>query len=70
MNLPSKDVVTISDILKSLFFWKDIYSLDIKKQLIIKESLDKAISDLLPINDLLIEPESFHLNEFDKETEL
>ena len=67
MNLPSKDIATISDILKSLFFWKDIYSLDIKKQLIIKESLDKAISDLLPVNDLLIEPESFDTSENNKD---
>ncbi|OGU41038.1 MAG: hypothetical protein A2315_10890 [Ignavibacteria bacterium RIFOXYB2_FULL_35_12] len=63
MNSPSKNVITISDILNSLFYWKDVYSLDLKKQLIIKESLDKAISDLLPINDLLIEPESFDIDE-------
>lgn len=63
MISPSKNIITISDVLKSLFFWRDIYSIDIKKQLIIKESLDKAISDLLPINDLLNEPESFDFDE-------
>ena len=66
MNSPSKNVITISDILSSLFYWKDIYSLDIKKHLIIKESLDKAISDLLPLNDLLIEPELFDKLESDE----
>ena len=67
MNSPSKNLITISDILSSLFYWKDIYSVDNKRQLIIRDSLDKAISELLPLNDLLIEPELFDRNEFDND---
>ena len=65
MNSPSKNIITISDILNSLFYWKDIYSVDNKRQLIIRDTLDKAISELLPLNDLLIEPESFDRNDSD-----
>ena len=67
MISPSKNVITISDILNSLFYWKDIYSVDNKRQLIIRDSLDKAISELLPLNDLLIEPEAFDRNDSDND---
>jgi len=67
MNATSKNVITISDILNSLFYWKDIYSVDNKRQFIIRDSLDKAISDLLPLNDLLIEPELFDRNDSDND---
>lgn len=63
MISPSKNIITISDILNALFYWKDIFSLDHSQQLIIRESLDKAINDLLPLNDLTIEPEIFFKEE-------
>jgi len=67
MNSPSRNIITINDILNSLFYWKDIFSFDYKKQLIIRDTLDKAISDLLPLNDLLIEPELFDRNDSDND---
>ena len=65
MISPSKNIITISDILNSLFYWKDIFSLDHSQQLIIRDSIDKAINDLLPLNELPIEPEIFDRIELD-----
>ncbi len=43
--------VSIPDIIKSLFFWKEVYT---NKELF-SEALDDSIAALLPINDLLID---------------
>ena len=52
---------SIPDIINSLFLWKETFSRT--EHSAIEESLDKSISELLPVNDLLIEQSGVEIKE-------